>query len=126
MRGCEPAPGVEWKAKSGAFGRPWRSRRNWRPSLGDEAARRAQHGLRRYKFTNGGEPIKHPVTGKPYFEREYRDMLLIFLLKAKRPAVYRERHQIQHAGEVTYAKARDSGGPASADRGGLIGPGPAA
>ncbi len=95
----------EWKASSEAFRQAMRIAEDLGvEALEDEAVRRAQEGLRRYKFTRGGEPIKHPVTGEPYFEHEYSDTLLIFLLKAKRPEVYRERHQIQHAGEVTYAK----------------------
>lgn len=95
----------EWKAKSEAFRQAMAVAEELGvQALEDEAVRRAQEGLRRYKFTRGGEPIKHPVTGGPYFEHEYSDTLLIFLLKAKRPEVYRERHQIQHAGEVTYVK----------------------
>lgn len=54
-----------------------------------EARRRAAEGLVRYKF-NDGKPILDPVTKKPYFEREYSDTLLIFLLKAHRPEKFRE------------------------------------
>ena len=55
-----------------------------------EARRRAVKGLRRYKFYKG-EPVLHPVTGKPYVEHEYSDGLLIQLLKANLPDKYAER-----------------------------------
>jgi hypothetical protein len=32
------------------------------------------------------------------------DLLLIFLLKAHRPGLYRERHQVEHSGTVTVAQ----------------------
>lgn len=32
--------------------------------------------------------------------RKYSDTLAIFLLKAHRPEMYRERHQVEHSGEV--------------------------
>jgi uncharacterized protein YbjQ (UPF0145 family) len=58
-----------------------------------EARRRATDGLVRFKF-HQGEPVKHPVTGEPYYELEYSDTLLIFLLKGARPEKYRERMDI--------------------------------
>ncbi len=61
-----------------------------------EARRRAVEGLVRYKFDKQGDPLKHPASGEAYFEREYSDTLLIFLLKGARPDKYAERHQ--HAG----------------------------
>jgi hypothetical protein len=68
-----------------------------------EARRRAHEGCRRVKF-HQGDPIMVPLLkgGKPvlndagdpalvpYVEHEYSDTLMIFLLKAHRPAVYRE------------------------------------
>jgi len=33
------------------------------------------------------------------------DTLLIFLLKAARPAKYRERHQVEHSGRLTFVQA---------------------
>jgi hypothetical protein len=54
----------------------------------DEAVRRAVEGLKRYRFSKDGEPLKHPVTGEPYFEHEYSDHLLQFLLKGQLPHKY--------------------------------------
>lgn len=85
-------------------------------ALEAEARRRALQGMRRFKF-HKGELIKvpllddegHPVSdddGKPvmvpYFEEERSDLLLIFLLKASRPEVYRDhfKGEIQHSGQL--------------------------
>lgn len=59
--------------------------------LETEARRRAIEGLVTYKFTQSGKPIKHPVTGEPYFEHKVSDTLLIFLLKAEAPEKYRDQ-----------------------------------
>lgn len=48
-----------------------------------EARRRAMKGTRRKRF--------NPKTGEAFFEFEYSDTLLIFLLKANAPAKYRDR-----------------------------------
>ncbi len=61
--------------------------------LEEEARRRAHDGLIRYKFDKG-VPVRHPVTQEPYYELEYSDTLLIFLLKGGRPEKYRERHDV--------------------------------
>jgi hypothetical protein len=61
--------------------------------LEEEARRRAVEGVRRYKFDKGA-PVLHPETRLPYFEHEYSDALLIFLLKGAKPDVYRERVQV--------------------------------
>jgi hypothetical protein len=53
-------------------------------ALEQEARRRATDGLKRFKF-HKGSPIIDPETKKPYFEHEYSDTLLIFLLKGNRP-----------------------------------------
>lgn len=55
-----------------------------------EAKRRATEGLVKYKFGKNGEPLLHPKTGEPYYELEYSDTLLIFLLKRIFPTEYRE------------------------------------
>jgi hypothetical protein len=60
--------------------------------LEDEARRRAAEGLVRYKF-HQGSPVLHPVTGEPYYELEYSDTLLIFLLKGARPHKYRDGYE---------------------------------
>lgn len=64
--------------------------------LEDEARRRATEGLVQYKFDKHGDPLQNPVTGGPYFERQYSDTLLIVLLKSRRPNKYRDntRHEI--------------------------------
>jgi hypothetical protein len=59
--------------------------------LEEEARRRAVNGLVRFQFDRHGNPLKHPVTGKPYTETEYSDLLLRELLKGNRPAKYRDQ-----------------------------------
>ena len=62
------------------------------------ADRRASEGIRRYKFYQG-KPILHPETGKPYYEHIYSDVLLIFLLKALKPEMYREGYEVKQSDE---------------------------
>jgi hypothetical protein len=53
-----------------------------------EATRRAYHGTLRPVF----------YKGKPCGSiREYSDQLLMFLLRARKPAVYRETHKLEHS-----------------------------
>ena len=66
--------------------------------LEEEARRRAFKGLVKKKFDRKGEPILDPATGEQYYEREYSDALMVVLLKAHRPAKYRER--FEHSGEI--------------------------
>ena len=61
-----------------------------------EVRRRGLEGDKKYKFDKAGKPIKHPRTGEPYYERQYSDTLLIFLLKSLKPGVYRDR--VEHTG----------------------------
>jgi hypothetical protein len=59
--------------------------------LESAARKRAHDGLRRYKFTRSGEPIMHPDDPtKPYYEIEYSDALVQFLLRGIRPEKYRD------------------------------------
>lgn len=74
-------------------------------SLEAEARRRAVEGVRRLKFYKG-EPIIDPETKEPYFEHEYSDVLLIFLLKGAMPEKYRERFQHEHRGLVESSRVR--------------------
>lgn len=67
-----------------------------------EARRRAHDGLLRMKF-HQGEPIIDPRTKEPYFELEYSDTLLIFLLKGARPEKFRDNVKVEHAGKVSTA-----------------------
>lgn len=66
-----------------------------------EARRRAHDGLVRYKFNRKGDPLVFPGTQDPYYELEYSDTLLIFLLKAARPEKYRERLDVRQETRVT-------------------------
>ncbi len=63
-------------------------------ALEAEARRRATAGSLRYKFDKAGNPLRHPVTGEPYYELEFSDTLLIFLLKGARPEKHKERQEI--------------------------------
>jgi hypothetical protein len=67
--------------------------------LEEEARRRAHDGLIRYKFRRDGTPLLHPTTGEPYYELDYSDTLLIFLLKGCRPEKYRERQDVSVTGQ---------------------------
>lgn len=83
-----------------------------------EARRRAVEGLVRYKFNKDGTPVCHPdayATNpenghfepsefRPYFEREFSDTLLIFLLKGARPEKYADRKKHEHKGKVSLAQ----------------------
>lgn len=59
--------------------------------LEQEARRRAVDGVEDFRLDRDG--------GEHTFRR-YSDTLLIFLLKAKRPDVYRERYEHEHRGQV--------------------------
>ncbi len=76
-----------------------------------EARRRAEEGVRRLKFYKG-EPVINPETGKQYFEHEFSDTLLIFLLKGRRPDIFSERykHEVtgKDGGPLKYEDANDA------------------
>lgn len=59
--------------------------------LEEEARRRAVEGDRSYRFNIKGDPLIHPETGKPYYEVQRSDRLLITLLQAGRPDKFRDR-----------------------------------
>lgn len=82
--------------------------------LEQEARRRAEQGVQRFKFHNGaaimvqaqspeGIPLfndrNEPIM-VPYVEHEYSDTLTIFLLKGIRPEKYRDRTDVRHSGKV--------------------------
>jgi len=69
-------------------------------NLEREARFRAVEGLRMYRFDRDGNPLKHPITGEPYFEEKRSDVLLIFLLKALDPDKFRERSDARLSGDV--------------------------
>jgi len=58
-------------------------------SLEDAAIDRARSGVQKQMFHNG-QPILDE-NGNKVYEYKYSDVLLIFLLKCRRPAVYGER-----------------------------------
>lgn len=83
-------------------------------NLETEAQRRAKDGIQRLKFYQG-ELIRIPLVdgyGKqvsdndgqpimvPYVEHDYSDTLLMFMLKALRPDVYRERVESKVTGSL--------------------------
>jgi hypothetical protein len=68
--------------------------------LEEEARRRAVDGVTKEKgvYHQGVQVGTETVT-------DYSDTLLIFLLKAKRPEVYRDRTEVKHTGQVNHAHA---------------------
>jgi hypothetical protein len=64
-----------------------------------EAFRRAAAGVQR-PVLHKGEQVT--IDGEPLWEREFSDTLLIFLLKARRPEIYRENVKVDHGGQVTH------------------------
>ena len=80
-----------WKANDPAFLVEYeRAQVESAERLETEARRRAVEGLVRKKFSAKGEPLIDPDTGDQYYEREYSDTLLIFLMKGANPGKYRE------------------------------------
>lgn len=65
-------------------------------ALEDEVRRRSLEGLRRYKFTKGGDPIIDPRTGEPYFELEYSDPLLLRYLEKNETGSWVPRQKLDH------------------------------
>src|ERR1044071_5503839 len=63
-----------------------------------EAFRRAHDGVDEY-VTSGGKLIRDD-DGLPLLHRRYSDQLMITLLKAHRPERFKDRQQVEHAGEV--------------------------
>lgn len=80
----------EWRASDPVFAAAWFDVEERSTELLErEAYRRAAVGVERAIFHKG------EVVGR---EQEYSDVLLIFMLKARRPAVYREQHRVELAG----------------------------
>lgn len=64
-------------------------------SLEERAWRRAKFQDIQYKFNpKSGAPLRHPVTGEPYFEYVGSDTMLVTLLKAHKPDKYKERSAV--------------------------------
>lgn len=62
-----------------------------------EARRRALEGCERPVFGSGGPGVGSVQVGSVV---EYSDTLMVFLLKAHRPAVYRENVRVEHTGHM--------------------------
>lgn len=99
MAGIGQSTAYEWRSNDDAFAEAWKEALEEALDLLElEARRRAHDGLIKKKFKDG-EPIIDPETGQQYYEREYSDTLLIFLLKGGRPERYRERTQMEVTGK---------------------------
>lgn len=74
--------------------------------LEDVARRRADQGVPRMKFHQGKPCRVRDSRGRmvDYVEYEYSDQLLMFLLRAHRPAKYRERYDPNQTGSDEYVK----------------------
>ncbi|NJK43953.1 MAG: terminase [Pleurocapsa sp. SU_196_0] len=82
----------EWRQKDAPFAEAWDDALETSiSSLETEARRRALKGTSKPVY-QGGELVGSI--------QEYSDTLMIFLLKAHRPNVYRERVSVEHSGEV--------------------------
>ncbi|WP_217633896.1 hypothetical protein [Hymenobacter psychrophilus] len=62
--------------------------------LEEQAWARANFEGVQYKFDKAGNPLLHPVTGEPYFERVGSDAVLMALLKAHRPEKFKDRQEV--------------------------------
>lgn len=81
-----------WQERDDAFAAAFREAEiKATERLETEARRRAVDGVLRLKFDKG-VAIIDPRTGEPYMEAEKSDTLLIFLLKARNPAKYRDKY----------------------------------
>ena len=92
-----------WAADDPAFAAALaEAREDAADAIEEEAHRRAVSGVRVYKFLRDGTPINHPETGEPYYEHAYSDRLLEILMKAGRPAKYRDRSDVRQSGTLTH------------------------
>lgn len=102
MVGIGRTTAYDWRADDEDFAKAWdEALEDALDKLELEARRRAHDGLIKKKFTPKGRPVIDPATGEQYYEREYSDTLLIFLLKGGRPEKYRERYEQKIEGEIT-------------------------
>jgi hypothetical protein len=95
----------EWRASDPAFAAAMdEAGEEATDLLEEEARRRAVDGVERLVFGRDGRALVDPRTGSAYVERRYSDALLICLLKARRPRVYRD-HLDATADDRPLAKA---------------------
>jgi len=101
MAGIGHSMAYKWRAADAEFAKAWDGAVEEALDLLElEARRRAHDGLVKKKFGKDGDPVIDPTTGKQYYEREYSDTLMIFLLKGGRPEKYRENIRQEQSGEV--------------------------
>ena len=85
------ATAYRWRDADREFASAWqRSQQLGSDALQDEAIRRAVEGTARKKFYKG-QPIIDPETGEQYVEYDYSDALLIRMLEARRPDLFKPR-----------------------------------
>lgn len=90
----------EWREQDEEFAKLWDDAIEVGYDLLEEEARRRAHdGLVKKKFNKDGTAVIDPETGQQYYERQYSDTLLMFLLKGGRPEKYRERTQMEVTGK---------------------------
>ena len=80
-----------------------------------EIARRAIEGVPKYRFYRG-RPIIDPRTGKPYYECEYSDQLLLALAKSRMPSEFRERSEVKQNVEFNNVTPLRTTGPEALSR----------
>lgn len=71
----------------------------------DEIEEETTEHMEREAYRRGVEGVDEPVFWQGRESgaiRKYSDTLLIFMLKARRPEKYRDRHSIEHAGEIKH------------------------
>jgi hypothetical protein len=86
----------EYRDKNPQFAKQWEDAMDTAIDiLEEEARRRAQDGVETFVVSKGQVVMWE---GKPLKERKYSDTLMVALLKAHRPAKYRENFKLEHAG----------------------------
>lgn len=99
-KACEQAKlarrtAYNWRMEDEEFATSWEAAQELgTDALEDEAVRRARYGVSRKKFTSRGEAVIDPASGEQYVEHDYSDVLLIFMLKARRPDKFKDRQEI--------------------------------
>lgn len=91
VSGVSRSTAYQWRSEDPVFAERWAEVDEQNvEALEAEARRRGMHGTLKPVFYKGDE------VGQV---REYSDALIMFMLKAKRPDVYRDRAHVTHAGD---------------------------
>lgn len=99
--GIDRGTAYERRGADPAFAKAWDSALEVAiDALEAEARRRAYEGVLVKRFTKSGEPVIDPATGEQYVERVYSDRLMEVLLRAHRPARFRDNHTHVHEGGI--------------------------